>query len=92
VLVESAEALSSSDVMQKLKQRLHALKLQLSSWSRTAKLWLQFMNCIDIIRLFIRAERTSNWSMHVTATGKMLNLLLLRVTSVTRNVCVCTSR
>jgi len=50
------------------------LKCQLADQSRTAKLWLQFMYKVETVRMFIRAERTSNWNLHVIATTRMLNL------------------
>ena len=33
--------------------------------SRTAKLWLQHMHLNDLLKKFIRAERTENWQLHV---------------------------
>ena len=41
---------------------------------RTAKLWVQYMNYIDVIKFFMRAERCGNWNDHLTAVSKMLNL------------------
>ena len=32
------------------------------------------MDYIDTLKLFIRAERVGNWSMHIIAVGRMLNL------------------
>ena len=34
--------------------------------SRTGKLWLQFMDFVSIIRMFIRAERTGNFELHIS--------------------------
>ena len=42
--------------------------------SRTSKLWIQYIHCIDIVNLFIAAERTGNWQNHLAATLQMLNL------------------
>jgi hypothetical protein len=39
---------------------------------RTAKLWIQYMHMIDILRRFIRAERTGQWKLHLQATYDML--------------------
>ena len=41
---------------------------------RTAKLWIQYCEFINIVKLYICAERTSDWSLHLYATQKMLNL------------------
>ena len=43
--------------------------------SRTAQLWLNYVRYVFIAQQFIRAERTSNWELHVTTTKCMLNLL-----------------
>ena len=42
--------------------------------SRTAKLWINFMNYISIIRLFIAASRTGDWNLNLVAMEKMINL------------------
>ena len=47
-------------------------KLKVSS--RTAKLWLQYIRYIDIIKQFLTAERTGNWMLHLESITDMLNL------------------
>ena len=42
--------------------------------SPTAKLWLQYIDYVETLKLFIRAERTGNWTLHLVAVGQMLNL------------------
>ena len=42
--------------------------------SRTAKLWLQYADYITTVKLFIFAERTSNWFLHIDAMKRMINL------------------
>ena len=42
--------------------------------SRTAKLWLTYMDYIYTLKLFISAERVGNWNMHIIAVCRMLNL------------------
>ena len=39
---------------------------------RTAHLWLQYMNMIDILRNFIKAERTGNWRLYLQCVQDML--------------------
>lgn len=39
---------------------------------RTAVLWLQYMKMVDIIRKFIKAERTGNWELHLQSVRNML--------------------
>ena len=43
--------------------------------SRTGKLWLNSTKFIAIIRMFIWAERTGNWGLHLEATYNMLPFL-----------------
>src|ERR1043165_5576081 len=38
-------------------------------------LWLLFMDFVNIIRLFIRAERSGLWELHLNATQLMLPFL-----------------
>ena len=40
--------------------------------SRTGKLWTMYMDFVLVVRLFIRAERTGIWILHVKATQLML--------------------
>ena len=47
---------------------------RLCAFSRAAKLWVQYIRCIDTVKLFIAAERTGNWQNHLAATVEMLNL------------------
>ena len=61
--------------LSKLEQSLKNLRINLSSFSRTAKLWLLYMYHIDTIKMFIRAERTGNWNLHLVLLERMLNLL-----------------
>ena len=57
-----------------LRARLVESKEALVQKSRTAKLWLQYMDHITLVKDFIRAERTSNWQLHLTTVRRMLNL------------------
>ena len=43
--------------------------------SRTAKLWLQYMHLNDLLKKFIRAERTGNWQLHLKTLESMLPYL-----------------
>ncbi|CAH0746943.1 unnamed protein product [Bemisia tabaci] len=45
---------------------------ELKTSSRTAKLWCQYLDQVQIIRMFIRAERTGNWPLHMACIEKML--------------------
>lgn len=43
--------------------------------SRTAKLCVQYLCYVEILKLFIRAERTGNWSLHLEAFNQVINIL-----------------
>ena len=64
-----------SDVLNRIKDRLqtHAESAKMSS--RTSALWFQYMNMVDILRKFIRAELTGNWALHLQAIQGMLPYL-----------------
>ncbi len=42
--------------------------------SPTAKLWLQYIEYVEVLRLYIRAERIGNWPLHLVAVTNMLYL------------------
>ena len=55
--------------------KIHSkLRIKVNS-SETASLWLQYMEMINILRKFIRAERTGNWGLHLQALFEMLPFL-----------------
>ena len=62
-----AEEVCMSDVLKRIKD-----SLQKHSETRTSALWVQYMNIIDILRKYIRGERTGNWALHLQAMQDML--------------------
>ena len=48
--------------------------MTLSQDFRTAKSWLMHIYYLDVLKRFIIAERTSNWSLHINSTLRMFNL------------------
>ena len=40
--------------------------------NRTANLWSQYMAMVDILKKFVRAERTGNFNLHLEAIKDML--------------------
>ena len=63
-----------SDSIKNLASWLENKKFELSSKSRTSKLWLNYTQYISIVQQFIRVERTSDWKLHVETIKHMLNL------------------
>ena len=55
-----ADRFDSSRTIATLKDKISILKEILIDSSRTAKLWLQYMNCVSIIKKIVRAERSGN--------------------------------
>ena len=70
----SAAQVCQDNVMIKMDNVLQANKELLKS-SRTAAMWIQYMDMIDILRKHIRAERTGNWELHLQAVSEMLPYL-----------------
>ena len=68
----SFENLVASEAFCNVTDKLEELKAKLVKQSRTLKLWLFYIDYIDAVKLFIFAERTSNWELHLFAITKML--------------------
>ena len=67
----SPEAIRSDQTLQKLLQEIKIRKSSLRD-SRTACLWFQYMDMIDSLKQFIKAERTGNWELHLKVMKDML--------------------
>ena len=65
---------SASEVLARLSLLMRDLEEKLSAESRTAKLWRLYRNQIQTLKMFIRAERTGDWELHLVAVSHMLNL------------------
>jgi len=53
---------------------INDIKRKLMALSRTARLWLLYMDYVLIVKIFILAKRTGDWHLHLAVTGRMLNL------------------
>jgi hypothetical protein len=62
----SLEEACSADVLNKLAEEFEKRKGSLTENNRTAALWMQYMRMIDLLKAFIKAERTGNWNLHMT--------------------------
>jgi len=58
----------------KVSTLLTQIKNKLSNESRTARLWIQYMYYITLLKRFITAERTGNCQLHLSTTYDMLHL------------------
>lgn len=70
----SAHEVSESDVLIRITEHIEKYKESLKT-SRTSALWMQYMDMIDLLKKFIKAERTGNWRLHLEALSEMLPYL-----------------
>ena len=64
----------TSEELIKLEKLLHRYQEFLAEKSPTARLWLQYLEYVNTLKIFIRAERIGDWNLHLIAINKMLNL------------------
>ena len=54
---KTAQEVAASDVLNKILTKVSEKRKKCKVTSRTAALWLQYMDMLDIVRTFIKAER-----------------------------------
>lgn len=77
-----AKQVGSTEVLQKIAEKLESKRVSMHN-QRTATLWIQYMNMVDTLRTFIKAERTGNWNLHLKQSAKCCPILQLQVTIIT---------
>ena len=82
IAVEEINEFCQSNVVSIITQALQKKMDELASKSRTARFWLFYLHYIRILNVYIVAERTSNWPLHIQSSVDMLNLLLHLATSM----------
>lgn len=70
----SSNDVASDPILDKISKVFQTQTESLTK-DRTAKLWLQYMDMVKILRKFIKAERMGNWSLHLEAASDMLPYL-----------------
>ena len=60
--------------MTKFSDVIEDLIEKVSTESRTGKLWLNYVKFVYIIKLFLYAERTGNWELHLHCISQMIPL------------------
>ena len=65
--------LSTKQIMKDLQERLAVTRNE-NIKSRTAKLWLLYVQYISIAKEYILSEKTCNWALHLHMVQKMTNL------------------
>ena len=63
-----------TDIVNAISQKITEEKKSMEK-KHTAKLWLQYMDMVEILLIFIKAERTGNWNLHMKMNSKMLPYL-----------------
>ena len=57
---------------------MNKIKLELCNKQRTGKLWPQYLHYVEILKHFIRRERTGDWLLHLYSIEKMINLFVAK--------------
>lgn len=74
-LVENPEIrieVCTSKTLDKISSKLKEKQQSILRNTRTGALWIEYMKMMDILRRFIKGERTGNWLLHLQALYEML--------------------
>ena len=85
------DAAINTNIVSMIHEKLSNLKF-IHDVNRTGKLWIQFMDFASIVRMFIRAERTGDWNLHIYASEQMLPFLQPQDITVILHRWFCTSK
>ena len=66
--------MSRYPTLSKLLELLEKYKDDLKTCSRTAKLWLQYLDYMEVVKDFTRSERTGDWNLYLFTLSRMINL------------------
>ena len=66
----SVEDIFSAGVLVRIKGKWDDLKQTMTT--RTAMLWLQYLDMVSILQRFIKAEQMTNWKLHLQTAQDML--------------------
>ena len=69
---KTAKDIADSDILDMILAKVTEKRKSCKAVSRTVALWLQYLDMLDIVRGFLKAERRGNWEMHVQAVSQML--------------------
>ena len=64
------EDVCSAGVLVRIKWKMDGLKQTMTT--RTAMLWLQYLDMVSILQRFIKVERMANWKLHLQTVQDML--------------------
>jgi hypothetical protein len=69
------DSLLMSDCIGTIADRLKSKECELSSHSKTSKLWLNYLQMLGVDRELIEADRTGSWEMHLHAISDCLPII-----------------
>jgi hypothetical protein len=70
--VASSDTLEDQVALKKIEVALDKIKLHLSEKSITARLWIQYIPYVGVVKQFLTAERICNWRLHLASVTEML--------------------
>ena len=62
---KSWKIVSDEGVWESIRESVEATKVSLKEQSFLSALWIQYTKMVQILRLFIKAERTGSWELHL---------------------------
>ena len=65
------EDIENSQVLSQVIESITEFRMA-DSDSKTSLLWLQYLHAIEVFLMILKAERTSNWELHLKAVREML--------------------
>ena len=69
------EEVYSSEAVARLFDNIQQVCSEQKESNRTAGLWIQYFDLVQIMRLFVRAEQTGHWFLHLYTVKQMLPYL-----------------
>ena len=66
------DALLNTDCIKRISQALESKKSELSRYSETSKLWVNYLQMLGVARELVEADRTGSWQMHLHAISDCL--------------------
>ncbi|XP_043285283.1 uncharacterized protein [Venturia canescens] len=66
------ESIKKDSQFNNIKNNFIATVEKLSKNSGTAKLWTQYFHMVTLVKMFIEAERSGNWQLHLETVQKIL--------------------
>jgi hypothetical protein len=65
------ESVISDDVFERINEKLESEKSMIVS-SPTGRLWVQYMHMVDLLKIFLRAQRTGDFKLYLKSLSDML--------------------